>query len=174
MLISPNQQVFCEALPFDFNVSNNEAEYEALITSLQMAKEMKINHLIAYSDSQLVVNQVNNIYQAKEERMNNYLQLVKEKLKNFGHIQVEQILRTQNGHADALARLATSEGIERFDSIPVGRICHPAIEESKTVHMATDLKPTWMDKIILYLQTDACPEDLVMARKLRIRGQDTR
>ena len=40
---------------FGFQASNNEAEYEALTTGLHLAKEMKVESLEIYSNSQLVV-----------------------------------------------------------------------------------------------------------------------
>ncbi|KAL0458949.1 UNVERIFIED_CONTAM: hypothetical protein Slati_0522100 [Sesamum latifolium] len=43
------------AIKFDFKASNNEAEYEALVIGLRMAHETGAKHLLAYSDSQLVV-----------------------------------------------------------------------------------------------------------------------
>ena len=52
------------ALIFRFKASNNEAEYEALIVGLELAKEMKVESLDIFSDSQLVVCQINDEYQA--------------------------------------------------------------------------------------------------------------
>ncbi|KAL0462963.1 UNVERIFIED_CONTAM: hypothetical protein Slati_0183900 [Sesamum latifolium] len=46
------------AIKFDFKASNNEAEYEALVIGLRMAHVTGAKHLLAYSDSQLVVKQV--------------------------------------------------------------------------------------------------------------------
>lgn len=45
-LISPNQHLFCEALPFNFKTSNDRAEYEALITEVSMDKKLKITCLV--------------------------------------------------------------------------------------------------------------------------------
>ena len=56
------------SLRFDFQASNNEAEYEALIAGLHLAKEMKVESLEIYSDSQLVF-QITNEYQALGEKM---------------------------------------------------------------------------------------------------------
>ncbi|KAL0411872.1 UNVERIFIED_CONTAM: hypothetical protein Slati_3776900 [Sesamum latifolium] len=56
------------AIKFDFKASNNEAEYEALVIGLRMAHETGAKHLLAYSDSQLVVKQVEGTYEAKEEK----------------------------------------------------------------------------------------------------------
>ncbi|XP_071712674.1 uncharacterized protein [Rutidosis leptorrhynchoides] len=58
MLINPEGQEFIYALCFEFNTTNHEAEYEALLAGLRIAKEMKIEHLQAFVDSQLVANQV--------------------------------------------------------------------------------------------------------------------
>ena len=52
------------ALRFGFKASNNEAKYEALIVGLNLAKEMKLESLEIYNDSQLVVCQVTDEYQA--------------------------------------------------------------------------------------------------------------
>ena len=61
------------ALIFGFKASNNEAEYEALIVGLELAKEMKVESLDIFSYSQLVVCQINEEYQAREEKMTAYL-----------------------------------------------------------------------------------------------------
>ncbi|KAL0420627.1 UNVERIFIED_CONTAM: hypothetical protein Slati_3085600 [Sesamum latifolium] len=56
------------AMKFSFKASNNEAEYEALVIGMRMAHETGARHLLAYSDSQLVVKQVEGTYEAKEEK----------------------------------------------------------------------------------------------------------
>ncbi|XP_022883807.1 uncharacterized protein LOC111400642 [Olea europaea var. sylvestris] len=169
-LISPDHRMFYEALPFDFKASNNEAEYEALIAGVRMASRLGISDLILHSDSQLVMNQINGVYMAKEDRMDNYLRVLKKELERFKTTQVKRISRSQNNHADALARLATREGIEKFDSIPVGRISLPSIELDKVVLMMIDPKPTWQDEIIAYLKTGKYAENSAEARKLRTRS----
>ncbi|KAL0463145.1 UNVERIFIED_CONTAM: hypothetical protein Slati_0202100 [Sesamum latifolium] len=62
------------AIKFGFKASNNEAEYEALVIGMMMAHEAGARHLLAYSDSELVVKQVEGTYEAKEESMIQYLQ----------------------------------------------------------------------------------------------------
>ncbi|KAL0410834.1 UNVERIFIED_CONTAM: hypothetical protein Slati_3673100 [Sesamum latifolium] len=44
------------AIKFDFKASNNKAEYEALVLGMRMAQDTGASHLLAYSDSQLIVN----------------------------------------------------------------------------------------------------------------------
>ena len=53
------------ALRFRFKASNNQVEHEALLSDLRLAKEVSACHLLIYSDSQLIINQVNSKYQVK-------------------------------------------------------------------------------------------------------------
>ena len=83
ILVSPEgHRVHC-ALRLSFMASNNEAEYEALIVRLKLAKEMKVESLEIYSDSQLVIYQVTDEYQARSEKMVAYLQKAKDLLSAF-------------------------------------------------------------------------------------------
>ncbi|KAL0401893.1 UNVERIFIED_CONTAM: hypothetical protein Slati_4219200 [Sesamum latifolium] len=74
------------ALRFNLKASHNETEYEALIVGIRMALNARAKNLIVHSDSQLVTDQVEGKYEAKEERMKEYLQEIDEltsRLKNF-------------------------------------------------------------------------------------------
>ena len=62
MLISPEVHKIQYAICFRFEVSNNEAEYEALIAGLCLACKLQVRNVKIFNDSQLVVNQVNDIY----------------------------------------------------------------------------------------------------------------
>jgi ribonuclease HI len=53
-------------LRFAFKASNNQAEYEALLAGMKLAKEMDITDLKAKRDSQLVTNQVSREFQVKD------------------------------------------------------------------------------------------------------------
>ena len=60
-------------LRFGFKASNNEAEYEALIVGLKLAREMKVESLEIYNNSQLIIYQVTDEYQERGEKMTAYL-----------------------------------------------------------------------------------------------------
>ena len=83
ILESPTREKISYALRLEFSASNNEVEYEALLAGLRLAKDMKAAQLRIYSDSQLVVSQVNRNYQAKGENMAAYLKKVGGQLKAF-------------------------------------------------------------------------------------------
>ncbi|KAL0378417.1 UNVERIFIED_CONTAM: Ribonuclease HI [Sesamum radiatum] len=96
------------AVKFEFRASNNEAEYEALVLGMRIAQDAGALHLLAYSDSQLIVKQVNGEYEAKEEIMVQYLQQIEELKSKFKSFQLHQIPREENFKADSLSKLASA------------------------------------------------------------------
>nr|GEU37502.1 reverse transcriptase domain-containing protein [Tanacetum cinerariifolium] len=68
---------FTYALRFQFTASNKEAEYEALIAGLLIAKQMGVHNVYVSVDSNLVANQVLGTYVAKKENMIKYLAMAK-------------------------------------------------------------------------------------------------
>ena len=71
------------ALRFGFQVSNNKAKYEAVIAGLSLTHSLEIDQLEVCSDSQLVVRQIEDTYEAKSGRMILYLKKVRDLLKKF-------------------------------------------------------------------------------------------
>ena len=108
ILTSPEGIDIEYALRFGFHTSNNEAEYEAVIAGLNLAHSLEVDRLEICSDSQLVVRQIEDTYEAKSGRMILYLQKVRELLKQFVLVQVKHVPRAKNSRADALAKLATA------------------------------------------------------------------
>ena len=53
----------------DFLTTNNEAEYEALLAGLDLAKAIGATSVVIYCDSQVITNQVNRDYECKGEMM---------------------------------------------------------------------------------------------------------
>ena len=71
-----------------FKASNNEAEYEALLAGLKTILGMGARDIKAYSDSRLVVNQVQGSYEAHDSQMKEYLQVVKQVMGKFYTVKV--------------------------------------------------------------------------------------
>ena len=61
----------------DFPTTNNEAEYEVLVASLDLAKATGAENMIIHCDSQVITSQVNGDYECRNERMKKYLEEVK-------------------------------------------------------------------------------------------------
>ena len=107
------------ALRFRFKASNNKAEYKALIAGLKLDKEMKVNSLEIYNDSQLIVCRITNEYQARGEKMADYLRKAKDFMSSFNSYVIHQVLRSQNTQVDALAQLASTKDADLLEAIPV-------------------------------------------------------
>ncbi|KAL0451876.1 UNVERIFIED_CONTAM: hypothetical protein Slati_1165700 [Sesamum latifolium] len=112
------------AIKFDFKSSNNEAEYEALVIGLKMAHETGAKHLLAYSDSQLVVKQVEGTYEAKEEKEGllpeNRWEAARLKTRATRFIIQEHILYKKSYTHPLLRCLSTEEGIHILQEIHSG------------------------------------------------------
>ncbi|GJZ56947.1 reverse transcriptase domain-containing protein [Tanacetum coccineum] len=107
ILVSPEGKEYTYALRFEFETTNNEAEYEALLAGVRIAKEMKVKELTIFIDSQLVANQVKGLFEARQTVIKQYLEKAKELLANFPNYSIEHIKRSQNKKADALSKLAS-------------------------------------------------------------------
>ncbi|CAL9001477.1 unnamed protein product, partial [Prunus brigantina] len=73
VLISLDKVVLEYALHFKFHASNNVTEHDALLAGLRLAKEMGAKQIQIFSDSQLVVHQVNQDFTAKDTSMTAYI-----------------------------------------------------------------------------------------------------
>ncbi|XP_071712850.1 uncharacterized protein [Rutidosis leptorrhynchoides] len=107
LLVFPKKEEITYAILLKFAASNNEAEYEALLDGLRMAKSIDVQQLAAYIDSQLVASQLNGSFEARDTSMQKYLELAKFLVKNFITFEIKQILRNRNKKANALSKLAS-------------------------------------------------------------------
>ncbi|GKC54113.1 reverse transcriptase domain-containing protein [Tanacetum coccineum] len=108
ILTNPEGMEFAYTLRFRFNATNNEAEYEALITGLRIAKQMGVKNLQANVDSRLVANQVNGTYVAKDTDMIRYLEKVKTLTDSFKAFSIKQVPRSENKKDDTLSKIAST------------------------------------------------------------------
>ena len=67
----------------DFPTTNNEAEYEALVVELDLAKAASAENIIIHCDSQVITSQVNGNYECRNERMKKYLEEVKSQISSL-------------------------------------------------------------------------------------------
>ena len=99
------------AAHLQYQITNNEAKYEALLKGLELAKSLGAESVVIQGDSQLIINQVNGRCEAKEDWMKKYLSKVKQLVKKFKEANFVQLLREENMEADALAKVASVGGV---------------------------------------------------------------
>ena len=62
-----------KSLRLGFLATNNEVEYEALLARVALVSQLRGEMVKLYSDSRLVMGQVNGDFEARDERMQGYL-----------------------------------------------------------------------------------------------------
>lgn len=85
----------------------NLGAYEALTNGLKMAIEWRITELHIYGDSQLIINQVNDNYLTKNEKLVPYKKMVDSLRLYFTFVSFQQIPQEENKAANAMATLAS-------------------------------------------------------------------
>uniref|UniRef100_A0A2N9HAM0 Uncharacterized protein n=1 Tax=Fagus sylvatica TaxID=28930 RepID=A0A2N9HAM0_FAGSY len=164
VLRSPEGDIIKQAIRLQYPTTNNEAEYEALLLGLNTAKILGATELDVHSDSQLVVGQVNGDYEAKEGRMQQYLQLVRHQISQFREVRLCRVPREQNTEADQLAKSASSSTVD--DKIKT--VQQSSLQTTKVNPIHTEI--SWMTPIISYLQRGTLPDNRHEARRLKVRA----
>ena len=72
-MVSPNKITIEKSLRLDFSATNNEVEYEALLVGMAMVQKMGGKAVEVFSDLRLVVGQVKGELEARDLRMQEYL-----------------------------------------------------------------------------------------------------
>ena len=83
ILKSPEGDKLEYATHLQYQTTNNEVEYEALLKELELAKSLGTESIVDQGDSQLIINQVNGMCEAKEDQMEKYLSRVKQIVKKI-------------------------------------------------------------------------------------------
>ena len=107
VIVSPNKITIEKSLRLDFSAMNNEAEYEALLIGIAMVQKMGGKVVKVFSNSRLIVGQVKEELEARDLRMQGYLNQVQHLQLGFGFFIIQQIPRSRHTHVDSLATLAT-------------------------------------------------------------------
>ncbi|GJZ58719.1 reverse transcriptase domain-containing protein [Tanacetum coccineum] len=167
ILTNPEGMEFTYALRFRFDATNNEAEYEALIAGLRIAKQMGVKNLQANVDSRLVANQVNGTYVAKEADMVRYLEKVKALTGGFKAFTIKQIPRSENKKADALSKIASTSFAHLSKQVLVEELKEKSISEVEVLTVVEEEGDTWMTPIYNYLAEETLPADMKKARAIK-------
>ncbi|XP_070013808.1 uncharacterized protein [Nicotiana sylvestris] len=150
-------------------LTNNEAEYEAMIAGLELAKSLGAEVIEAKCNSLLVVNQVNKSFEVREDRMQRYLDKLQVTLHRFKEWTLDHVPREQNSEADALENLGSS--VEEDDIIlgTVVQLSRSVVEKGHAEINFTSLTWDWRNKYIEYLKNGKLSSDPKDSRALRTK-----
>src|SRR3954470_23980263 len=95
--------------------TNNVAEYKALITALEKAKELGARRVVIRGDSELIIKQMRGEYRVKHPDMKVLYDEAKHLVRDFDQVKIEHNLRHKNELADKLANLAMDRRVDVTD-----------------------------------------------------------
>ncbi|XP_074374612.1 uncharacterized protein LOC141715023 [Apium graveolens] len=159
ILISPEGFTIQQAITFAFKATNNQAEYEALISGLRLAKSLGISKMVVYNDSQIMVKQTNEAYIAKDPTLAQYQAMVRNILGTTPDITILQINREENSKAEELSKLVQNTS-DLTSSVYFEELEAPSTERSEVLFISS---PGY----IVYLRDGMLPEDQNKARYLK-------
>ena len=104
VLISGGGEIISLMYKLEFKITNNTAEYEALILGLRVAKDLDIQEVVVFGDLELVIQQAKNIYQLKQHLLKVYINEGWDLIDNFfSYFNTTFVPREYNETTDSLA-----------------------------------------------------------------------
>jgi ribonuclease HI len=175
LLISPMGEQIKYVLQIFWKVSNNEAEYEALLHGLRLAASLSIKQLLVYGDSAVVINQVNKSWDRNKENMDAYCLEVRKLENKFYGLEFHHVVHDNNVAADILSKLGSTRA-----QVPAGVFVHelhaPSIPEPAPTTIDPAHPPTsqevmmidvdWRQPSIDYIREQNVPTDKNLAEQL--------
>jgi ribonuclease HI len=175
LLISPTGEQLKYVLQIFLNVSNNKAEYEALLHGLHLAASLGIKRLLVYGDSVVVINQVNKSWDRNKENMDAYcLEVCKLENKFYG-LKFHHVVRDNNVAADVLSKLGSTRAqvpasvfVHEFHAPsipePAPTTTNPASSPARQEVMIIDVD--WRQPFIDYIREQKVPTDKNLAEQI--------
>ncbi|GKE23271.1 reverse transcriptase domain-containing protein [Tanacetum coccineum] len=121
----------------DGGSTNNEAEYEAFLAGLRIARQMNISNIEVKVDSKLVASQINGNYETSKDSMIKYLAKTREYASVFKSFLIENIPRNIDQKADVLSKLA-SVAFNHLTKEVLVEVLNERSTESQEVHIVVE------------------------------------
>ncbi|GAU32556.1 hypothetical protein TSUD_218140 [Trifolium subterraneum] len=139
---------------------------------LRLVEDVGANEIKIYTDSQLVASQVLGEYQAKNDNLSDYLDLVKERITKFDSAEIQHVPREHSKRADILSKLASTKRKNGNKSVIQEIFSHPSIQKPTRVldiNAIGDIN-CWMTPVYNYLAHGTLPNDEKEAATVKRRS----
>lgn len=159
VLEGPEDVILEQSLCFNFQSSNNQAEYEAIIASLRLTREVRASHLLVRTDSQLVAIQIRGDYQTKDPVLIKYLQHTLHMTQAFLTFEILHMAKEDKARADLLARLANTKSHRLNRTVIQEKIETPSFQETCKILIDASLKqlaPNFFEAFFVMQNFDRC------------------
>jgi ribonuclease HI len=119
LFINPGGEQLKYVFQILFEVSNNKAEYEALLHGLRLVVSLGIKRLLIYGDSLLLIQQVNKEWDINKDTMDANVTEIRKLEKKFLGLEIHHVIRDNNVGADVLSKLGSDQA-----NVPLGVFVH--------------------------------------------------
>jgi ribonuclease HI len=160
----------CYAVKLDFSCTNNIAEYEALLLGLRKLKAIGIRRSVLKIDSQVISGHIDKSSNARDPKLEKYLDVVRRLEASFEGFSVKNIPRGKNEHADLLAKSA-AQGLPLPLEVFFETIKAPSVEhmERAVLTISHVHSEDWRTEIISFLQGNCLSDDEVYNKRTEAR-----
>jgi len=118
VLEGPNDILIKKSLHFAFKTSNNQAEYEAILAGLSIAREVGVKSLTCKTVFKLTMGHLNDKFQIKDPTLLQYYHLVQKVVQSaFEQVCIQHIPKSENVRVDILSKLAITKLKSRHRSL---------------------------------------------------------
>lgn len=111
-ILDQNGRSLAELSRYIGRATNNEAEYQALIMGLELARDRRHPAIVVQTDSELMAKQVRGEYRVKEPRLRETYARAHQLLEGFKRWEIRSVPRAQNRLADRLSNIAIDKHVE--------------------------------------------------------------
>lgn len=171
ILTTPEKEDLKFALRFQISASNNEVKYEALIAGLRLARDVGVDCIQVFNDSQLVVGQINGDFDAKEKTMKSYRDVALLLIRLFNSFHIKHIPCSENAQVDEMAQLSSTDQSDLSHGVKIDYLAHPATSpDSQEIYLLQNEHIPWEQAIIQFLEQGILPRDKNEVDKLRARS----
>jgi ribonuclease HI len=109
VISSPDGEILEEHARLLGSVTNNVAEYRALLLGLERARALGASEVEVVNDSELIAKQVQGLYKVKHEAMRALHREAMAALREFERWSIRSVPRARNARADALVNAALDQ-----------------------------------------------------------------
>ena len=122
LFVSPKGEQLKYVFQILFKVSNNEAEYEALLHGRHLAVSLGIKRLLVYGNSLLVVQQVNKEWDINKDTMDAYVEEIRKFENKFSGLEIYHVDCDNNMGAMSCPNLDLLEQLSHLESLSMNYI----------------------------------------------------
>ncbi|CAN6455572.1 unnamed protein product [Victoria cruziana] len=177
LIISPENEMIPFSLKLNFTCTHNMAEYEALIQGLKTLLQFKVSRTHIFGDSMLIVNQVNQEWQVKDEKLIPYQAIALSLIEKFEECKISHVKREHNPIADGLASLGSAITFRPGNlirSFEVGKLEQPAYIAALELNLTEGTEAPWYQHIQDFLLTGSYPADMTRKQRKTLQRMSSR